>query len=203
MGNHCRASYVLALALVAFLGVACGQAPTLASAAAAPQLAPPTPDPALAATVASKAKVPVWHPAPPGPGERVYESFGVRTSPAPPGIVTAVSAADVLTVPDVVNVSAEKLATGTPDIELRLVTTGDFPPGSETVNNPLKDQPGWVLTFQSSTPAAGGSGVPGQPGVDVEHTVCTFTIIIDATSAADIANFQECHGFGRSPSLRR
>ena len=108
------------------------------------------------------------------------------------GEVTAVSAADVLTVPEVA-VTAQKLATGTPDVALRLVTTGDFPPGGGTVNNPLKDQPGWVLTYQNSTPMQGGPGVPGQPGVDVEHTVCTFTIIIDATSTADITNFQECH----------
>jgi hypothetical protein len=177
-----------ALALLAVLS-ACGTGPTLSSALASGDTPPPpSNDAAIAAT---KAKTPVWTPAPAIPGEKVYPGIGLRTLPAPTGVVPSINSASALKSPDVADFVARGLATGVPDQGLRLVTTGDFPPGSQTDGSVTK-RLAWVLTYHMSPPDYRGGhnfAPPANPSVS-----CDFIIAVDAATSVQILAAQICPG---------
>jgi hypothetical protein len=149
-----------------------------------------------AAPVTAKYGGPAWQPAPAGPGEVVYAGAGIRTVAAPAGAVAAVDAAGA-----VAAVEAEHFpwTIGTPDVELRMVTTGDFAPGSNAVE---ATQLAWVVTY-ANTPIAllgGPYRADASSGVYPHVTAsaapsqndCTFTMIVSAQTGDGVASFQHC-----------
>ena len=182
---------LIGIALVAILaaeGCGRGEQPLQSAAGATP---PPTPtDPKLAAIVASNTQRPVWTPAPPAPGEKVYLGFGIRTLPAPSNLVPKISLTQAAASTDIAAFVAQGLAPGVPDSELRLVTTGDVSPEGK-VPNALTKQPGWVITYHNSPVIKGGP-----PGADTQNRwaglLCDFTVMIDAETGQMIAGLQDC-----------
>lgn len=133
----------------------------------------------------------VWSPAPPQPGEVVYSGLGVRTLPAPIGAVPSLSAAEAEQSTLVQDFVRGGLAIGKPSNALRLITTGDFPPGSDPPEVSVKNRLGWVLTFGDS-PADyhGPVGFTPPP----TPTLCDLIVILDAVNGAKLVSAQVCPG---------
>ncbi|MFC4951207.1 hypothetical protein [Pseudonocardia sp. GCM10023141] len=134
----------------------------------------------VAAMLAAKLR-PAWQPAPPAPGEHVYVSFGVRTSPASADVMPALPMAEAMRLVD-------GLWEGTPEVELRLVTTGDFAQGIRHPDR-LVDRPAWVFTYRGTTVVPRGR-VPR----NFSPPRGVSTVMIDADTGAHILNCQSGYG---------
>ena len=137
---------------------------------------------------AGKVGGPVWSPAPARNGEIVYPGTGVRTMPAPAAAKASVALADLLKHPEVTGFVQGGLATGVPAVELRLVTTGDFPPGSGPAAVAVESRLAWVLTYHGSPPVS--RGPPGR--VLAANLDCDLVLIFDAALGTAVAQMQLC-----------
>jgi hypothetical protein len=137
------------------------------------------------------AALPTWSPALPKPGEVVYPTLGVRTLPAPHDALPSLSAAEAEKTAPVQEFLHRGLATGEPTIELRTVTTGDFPPGSDPPDISVKNRLAWVFTFGGSKP-----DYRGRRGFTPPATLprCDLVVIIDAQTGSQILIAQICPG---------
>jgi hypothetical protein len=129
-----------------------------------------------------------WSAAPARDGEIVYAGTGVRTMPAPPAAKAGVALADLLQNPEVTSFVQGGLAPGVPVAELRLVTTGDFPPGSGPAAVVVESRLSWVLTYHGSPPAnRGPAGSSLAANLD-----CDFVLIFDAALGTPVTQMQLC-----------
>jgi hypothetical protein len=126
---------------------------------------------------------PAPSPAPAGPGETVYPQFGMRTTLAP-SASPAIDRGSVMAVAAVRDAVAH--AAGEPDVELCLVTTGDFGPGQPDPVQRL----GWVLTWHGTAPLYRGLRGPPPPN----PPVCDYLIVVDANTGEHILVGQICPG---------
>ncbi len=131
---------------------------------------------------------PVCSPAPARNGEIVYASFGVRTMPAPPAAKAGIALAEILKHPEVTSFVQGGLATGVPAAELRLVTTGDFPPGSYPAAVVVGGQLCWVLTYHGSPPVNLGPA----NSILAADLDCDLVLIFDAALGTPVTQMQLC-----------
>jgi hypothetical protein len=117
--------------------------------------------------------------------EIVCAGLGVDSVPAPLTARPTVSAATALSAAGKLGFQATGQAADQPSVALRLVTTGDFADASRTAMS-VKNRLAWVLTYHDSKAIYyGGTGPSTSPN-------CDFIIVIDAKTAATMANFQVC-----------
>lgn len=188
--RYCRSvCSMICIGMLTTLG-SCGKAPSINDLPAGASSPPSTLSPQDADTVKSNSANPAWVPAPPAAGEKVYPGIGLRTIPAPANLKLESDSEAAMRTAEVSEFVDRGLATGVPDIEIRLVTTGDFPPGS-TVENRVVKQPAWVLTFHHS-PVDYKGGSYESPAPPRPTVTCEFLIVEDAVSLGHILTAQIC-----------
>lgn len=141
-------------------------------------------------TVAAKARVSPWAPAPPAPGEKVYGAFGLRSLSAPADAHPLITTVQADAVADATDFASRGLLPGTPNVELRLVSDGDFPLRDDGSREPqtLNRRLVWMLTYHGSPP-----DVKGPPGAAaLPPQTCDFVLGVDAISSDIVQSFQTC-----------
>ena len=112
--------------------------------------------------------------------------MGLRSVPAPASARPAVSAAKI-------EVAARQTATvrlgsAAPEINLLMVTTGDF-----AGSTPTKPRLDWVVIFPDSVAAdfGGPAGRSAPPSPTVPQQ-CSYMMLFDAMTGADLGSYQSC-----------
>ena len=118
----------------------------------------------------------------------VYAGMGVSTVPAPANAHATVTATSALTKANSLGFRADGDAPVRPSVALRLITGREFV-GDGARPVAVKNRLAWVLTYHHSKAVDYGGYGTGRPSPGLN---CDFTIIIDATTAATVANFQIC-----------
>ena len=96
--------------------------------------------------------------APAAPGQKIYDSFGLRTLPAPADASPRISRQQAVAIAHTAPQSGNR--TGSPDAQLRLLTDANWPPGTTGGQRHFDHRLVWVITYTGSPPIRPGGPAP-------------------------------------------